>query len=105
MGLSLAWLFLLDLFLKLLWSHPGFTTGSNSLEKFVFDVVVPLSLNLSYVFKWFEILIKEVFWKLAHISAIFELGGSYLVDISEVSAFVQDLVDLVLYLGLQIEIL
>ena len=68
-------------------------------------MVVPLSPNLSYVFKWFEILIKEILWKLAHVSAILELGSSYLVDVSEVSVFVQDLMDLVLYLGLQIEIL
>ena len=105
MGLSLAWLFLLYLFLKLFWSHPGFATGSNSLVQLTFDIVVPLPSNTSYVFKRFEILIKEIFWELAHVSAIFELGRSDLVDVSEVSALVQDLVDLVLNLGFQIQIL
>ena len=68
-------------------------------------MVVPLPPDLSDVLKGLMVLIKKVLWELAHVLAVFELGGSDLRSVLEISVFVENLMDLVFDFGLQIQIL
>jgi hypothetical protein len=50
------------------------------------------------------VLVKEILWQLTHVFTIFELSGSYLASVLEITIFVQDFMHFILYFGFQVQV-
>lgn len=100
----LGGLFFFHLLLQLLGSHVRLATRSNCRQQLGLECVVPLASGLGHVLQRLVIAVEEELRQLRHVPAVLELGRRDLARLLEEAVFVEDLVHLVLDLGLELQI-